>query len=50
MKVGRLPVVRPFSRCIVVVGGSARNSKRRPWPEAESSEKTGSWFLVDKQS
>ena len=25
IKVGRLPVVRPFSLCIVVVGGSAIN-------------------------
>jgi hypothetical protein len=27
MKVGRLPVVNPLSRCIVVVGGSEYSSK-----------------------
>lgn len=29
IKVGKLPVVRPFNRCNVVVGGSARNLNRR---------------------
>ena len=43
MKVGRLPVVSPFSRCMVVVGGSARNldqgyifSVLSPTPSRES--------------
>ena len=28
MKVGKLPVVKPFSLCIVVVGGSAMNLEK----------------------
>ena len=31
MKVGREPVVRPFMRCKVVVGGSAKEWKIREW-------------------
>ena len=52
MKVGRLPVVSPFSLCMVVVGGSAMNIYS--FPEAspvsgsgeERREITGSLFWL----
>ena len=50
MNVGRLPVVRPFSLCMVVVGGSARNLNSLPEvrPDLGSpllcSSNTGSLF------
>ena len=42
MKVGRLPVVSPFSLCMVVVGGSARKRYSLPgtvaWPGLEAAQ------------
>lgn len=45
-KVGREPVVKPFIRCMVVVGGSARKGYRRLWEGRTEtvSSSTGSLF------